>query len=209
MIQWTPPVWGSPLFYVSRETSWIGNGCAPPAMVPHHSGANRGNHTGAITAHKRQHKWGRSQSRSPCAGNIRTRFPSPKGGYIGGRGPRKAVLQALWGEEEQGSERSFRRRRKRSKRTLRRRTRSLVTFSRARESNPRRRRAPRRGVPPRGTRGPQISSFLYSLKPSPSTSWASHTIKKALGSASFTAALMAVISRCLKAHISTSFSLPV
>ena len=140
------PGLGESIFYVSRETSWIGNGCAPPAMVPHHSGANRGNHTGAST---------RTQAAAPMGEPV----PIPmrrkhsdtvsksERGYIGGRGPRKAVLQALWGEEEQGSERSFRRRRKRSKRTLRRRARSLVTFSRARESN-----APRRGVPRGGER---------------------------------------------------------
>ncbi len=129
---------------------------------------------GTVTRHKRQHQWGRSQSRSAQAGPPQPRIPREKGVYRG-----EPPIRALW------------------------------LLSLAREKVTPAGGAPPAGAPPEGARGPQISSFLYSLKPSPSTSWASHTIKKALGSTSFTAALMAVISRCLKAHISTSFSLPV
>ncbi len=47
---------------------------------------------GTITAHKRQHQWGRSQSRSPQAETTQPRFPRKQRGYIGGNPP----MRALW-----------------------------------------------------------------------------------------------------------------
>ena len=64
---------------------------------------------------------------------------------------------------------------------------------------------------PGGTLSPldaHRSFCLYSRKPSPSTSWASQTMRKAEGSSSLTVRLMATICFCLKATISTFFSAP-
>ena len=145
MIQWTPPVWGSPfsMFHVKHLGSAMG--ACPPQWCRTTQARTEGTTQGPVPAHKRQHKWGRSQSRSPCAGNIRTRFPSPKGVHRGEGVPAKPSFRLCEERRSKGANAAFAVGGNGVSGLCDDERASLVTFSRVRESNPRRRRAPQGG----------------------------------------------------------------